>query len=373
MGVDDCYELTTLGWIIASALSKEKEDGKSCKIPGWAGFKSLVSSGQSLTNVGALPLLPEVAHEWSTMLTVILQASKLKTLVTGEEHPTVITFDMALYEKAVQLVDARDDLKRTVFPRLGELHTVMAALRALGTSIENSGIDDAWLEAGVYGSATIRQILKCAHYKRTLRAHIHMYMALYELLLEKFFKEKPHLKAICSEPVNELQEACSRSPADKSTSQQDINNANEQLIQTLTDESIIQQLKTWEAEKCSNAMFKSMMNYVHHVEIILFFIEASRNSDLTLHLQAGEALNKLFFALDRIKYKRLWPRYIADMQELKRTHPETWHELQNGNISVTKSETPFVSIGADHACEQVNRMMKIHSGLIGISDGLFQS
>jgi len=34
---------------------------------------------------------------------------------------------MALYEKAVQLVDARDDLKRTVFPRLGELHTVMAA------------------------------------------------------------------------------------------------------------------------------------------------------------------------------------------------------------------------------------------------------
>jgi len=30
-GVDDCYELTTLGWIIASALSKEKEDGESGK------------------------------------------------------------------------------------------------------------------------------------------------------------------------------------------------------------------------------------------------------------------------------------------------------------------------------------------------------
>jgi len=42
-----------------------------------------------------------------------------------------------------------------------------------------------------------------------------MYMALYELLLEKFFKEKPHLKAICTEPVNKLQEACSRSPADE--------------------------------------------------------------------------------------------------------------------------------------------------------------
>ena len=104
------------------------------------------------------------------------------------------------------------------------------------------------------------------------------------------------------------------------------------------------------------------------MDIILHFVEASRNSDLTLHLQAGEALSKLFFALDRIKYKRLWPRYIADMQELQISHPKTWHELQNGNISVTKSEIPFVSIGADHACEQVNRMMKIHSGLTGISN-----
>ena len=245
-GVAASYELNTQGWVIASALSKKPKDGES-KIPGWAGFMSLVSSRQSLTKVGALPL---VAHEWSTMLTVMLQASKLKTLVTGEEHPTVITFDMALYEKAVQLVDARDDLKGTVLPRLGELHAVMAALRALGSSVENSGIDDAWIESGVYGSATARQILKCAHYKRTLRAHIYTYTALNELLLEKFFEDKPHLKAICSEPVNQLQEACAKSGQ--------VTVANKTLLQTLTDEAVIEQLKAWKEEKCSNAMFKSL-------------------------------------------------------------------------------------------------------------------
>ncbi len=111
-----------------------------------------------------------------------------------------------------------------------------------------------------------------------------------------------------------------------------------------------------------------MMNYLHRVETILLFVEASRNADLALHLQAGEALSKLFFALDRIKYKRLWPRYIADMHELKAKHPATWRELDNGNISVTKSEIPFVSVGADHACEHLNRMMKVHSGLVGISN-----
>ena len=234
-GVAESYQLTTKGWVITSALSRE--NGEKSTVPGWAGFKSLVSSSQSLTHVGALPLLPEVAHEWSTMLTVIQQASKLKSLVIGEEHPTVITFDMAVYEKAVQLLDSRDDLKRTVLPRLGELHTVMAALRALGTSIENSGIDDAWIEAGVYGPATIRQILKCTHYKRTLRAHIYTYMALYELLLEKLFAEKPHLKSICSKPVSDVQEACARLAVDKN-SRECIANANDRLLQTLTDEGV---------------------------------------------------------------------------------------------------------------------------------------
>ncbi len=85
---------------------------------------------------------------------------------------------------------------------------------------------------------------------------------------------------------------------------------------------------------------KSMMNYLRRVETILLFVEASRNADLALHLEAGEALGKLFFALDRIKYKCLWPRYIADMHEMKTKHPATWQELEDGNISVTKREIP---------------------------------
>ncbi|KAK5933353.1 hypothetical protein CgunFtcFv8_013842 [Champsocephalus gunnari] len=112
-----------------------------------------------------------------------MQANQLRKLAVGEDHPTVITFDMALYEKVVQLLDARPDLKQMVVPRLGELHVVMAALRALGASMENSGIDDAWMEADVYGPATTRQILKCTHYKRALHAHIYSYVALYEMAL----------------------------------------------------------------------------------------------------------------------------------------------------------------------------------------------
>jgi len=59
------------------------------------------------------------------------------------------------------------------------------------------------------------------------------------------------------------------------------------------------------------------------VEAILFFVAATRNADLELHLQAGEQLSQLFFTSDQIKYKRVWPRYITDMHDLRTNPPET--------------------------------------------------
>ena len=104
-GVADSYQLTQLGWVGASTLSMMKDE-RSSQIPGWAGYNSLVSTSKPLIEVGALPLLPEAAHGWSTLLTVMTQAHQLKELTVGEEYITVITYDMALYAKAVQLVDA---------------------------------------------------------------------------------------------------------------------------------------------------------------------------------------------------------------------------------------------------------------------------
>ena len=364
-GVAESYRLTQLGWVVASTVSRMK-DVDASQIPGWAGYNSLLSTSKPLTEVGALPLLPEVAHDWSTLLTVVKQALQLKELAVGEDHITLITFDMAMYEKVIQLVDARPDLKGKVMPRLGELHVVMCALRALGSSIENSGIDDAWIEADVYGSATTRQILKCTHYKRSLRAHIYSYMALYELVIEQFFKDNPDLVNVCQEASNEMEDACA--VANKSTRPASVQRANAHLLHTLNQGNLMKRLQDWEAQKAQNAMFRSLMNYLHRVETILYFVAASRNADLHLHLQAGEALSKLLFAMDRLRYKRLWPRYIADMHALKTDHPDTWKELEEGNISVTKGTIPFVSIGADHACEQLNRLMKAHGGLTGISN-----
>ena len=72
----------------------------------------------------------------------------------------------------MQLPDSARFLKRTIVPRLGKPHVSMAALRALCDTIENSGSDNAWMEADVYGSFTTSQIVKCTQYKCALHVHI---------------------------------------------------------------------------------------------------------------------------------------------------------------------------------------------------------
>ena len=136
IGVEKSYQLTHLGWVVATIISRMGNEGELNKIPGWAGYNSLLSRSQPVTQVSALPLLPEVAHNWSTLMTVMMQAIKLKELAVGNNYPTVISFDLALYEKVVQLLHSRPHLQGRFVPRMGELHVVMAGLRALGTSIE---------------------------------------------------------------------------------------------------------------------------------------------------------------------------------------------------------------------------------------------
>lgn len=103
-GIDDTYQLTHLGWGIALVISWLR-NGDSSNVPGWAGYNSLLFMSKCLTQVRALPLLPEVAHEWSTLLMVMTQACALKQLAVGDKYLTVITFDMAPYENESSAID----------------------------------------------------------------------------------------------------------------------------------------------------------------------------------------------------------------------------------------------------------------------------
>ena len=106
------------------------------------------------------------------------------------------------------------------------------------------------------------------------------------------FKDNPELKCATVIAAQEVEDACSE--AEKLTKSKSVKQVHTNHLQTSTAAEVIKTFQEWEEQRPKNALFKSMMNYLHRVETILLFITASQNADLELHLQAGETLSIFF-------------------------------------------------------------------------------
>ncbi len=223
---------------------------------------------------------------------------------------------------------SRDDCKGKWVLRIGELHTVMAALRAIGTSIEGSGINDAWIEAGLYGPTTTRQILEANHMKRALRAHVITSQALFDLyvsgLVNKYPAEFQEISLIVKDLNGKFKDA----------QHNEVVNIHEGLIAAMERHDIQNKIKQYDAN--SRPMAKVMRSYIDAVLTLLAFIQASRDADWELHLSSLESLCHYFSAHDHLKYARLVPLYIAEMRNLEKTDPAIWEELKSGNCVANK-------------------------------------
>lgn len=364
--ITDASAQDDLAWSVGQSLARSRSENL---IPTWAAYNSEVSSSTlPLTTVAMMPLLAAPAHEWSTMLTVLKQAQNITTVVMGENHKTVITFDLQLYEKAVKLqLHTAPALDHLVF-RLGELHTVMTALRALGTSIEDSGFDDAWVEAGIYGSTTKHQILQGNHMKRALTAHSITNSVLSDLHVDAFLKTEKdesgsdypntHLAALS------MNASCQEGPRQYS----DLGAHHKEILRAMATEGLKEKLHNFDLRlEQQHPMVKFANDYMKFVACILMFIRATREGHWKLHLESLKSLCKYFFAHDRLNYARMVPLYLAQMKQLESSDPDIHEEFMKGNFCVNKNDIPFCAVGPDHAIEHENKTMKIQGGLKGLT------
>jgi len=120
------------------------------------------------------------------LLTILQHAQKINCITVDEGQRPIITLDGDLYDRTVKL----KNYKENWCIRLGGLHITMAALKSLGKYVEGSGIDLAWEEAGICGSATVRQILNGRHIYRCTDAHIVTLIALFTMCIQVIFSEE---------------------------------------------------------------------------------------------------------------------------------------------------------------------------------------
>jgi len=90
-------------------------------------------------------------------------------------------------------------------------------LRSIGKYINSSGLDQIFIEANIYGPATMEQIKGGKHMKRSVEAFTSIYTALFHLYVEQIMQENPILERVIREAlieaVNNIENFRSREPS----------------------------------------------------------------------------------------------------------------------------------------------------------------
>ena len=126
-------KLKDFAWLLARSLTRvptsngddtngEDSPLSSSLVPVWSGYNSLVHETVPVARIGSLPLLAAPAHEWSTLLTIFMQAQQITAHVVGPGRKTVISLDMGLYHPAKKLQMVRND-ESSNSPPWGATHT----------------------------------------------------------------------------------------------------------------------------------------------------------------------------------------------------------------------------------------------------------
>ena len=64
----------------------------------------------------------------------------------------------------------------------------------MGKYIQDSGIDQTFIEAGLYGPAALSQILRGKHIKYGKKARMVMYLCLHKMYMKEFFDQIPRTR-----------------------------------------------------------------------------------------------------------------------------------------------------------------------------------
>ena len=130
------------GWFILKSLSPQL----SHKIPTWAAYNSLLTDAKPKTTVQQLPIVNGRPTSSENLLCAIKEAGKVKNVIQPARK-SIISFDLQLYAKAIQL-QVKPDITNDFVFRMGELHIVFTNLKVLGKLTDGSGLDQAFEEAG---------------------------------------------------------------------------------------------------------------------------------------------------------------------------------------------------------------------------------
>jgi len=197
--------------------------------------------------IDSVPLIAAPAHEWQTLLTILMQAQHITTKVVGVGHKTVVSLDMGLYKPTKQLQMSRSDLDHLLLRPAGELHIVMSQLRCIGAYT-------SWVESGIYGPVTVKKTAEGKHVRRGVEAHLLTLQTLFTMYQEAFFEKHQSLPAVLSGKAENTDRACT------SDDTEEILKAHNAMLQALVTYDVERKMDIFEHDRNSSPLFVAMCN-----------------------------------------------------------------------------------------------------------------
>ena len=299
--------------------------------------------------IGYCPMLNAKSDDPSTVYTVLLQLKKIMGIL-GQKH-SIITFDLAIYKVAKEVVWSRPQEFQHTIIRLGGFHVILNYLGALGNMLNSSGVIGLMSESGVFTNTTIKHILAGGNYKRGVRFHKLLYEALLRKKLEAL---KQWLMVTDREDPLENLDLSDRHTDEELTQAAEVLIAQMQMFDSVSPEDS-QVLKFWNL-------------YLRTAQTLLSLIRAERSGNWSLYIESLTSMLPMFYAYDRVNYSRWLPIYICDMVDLEENAPEVHKEFLLGKFSINRTGNPYAAVLTDMVLKQtLNKDSKGAGGLNGIT------
>ena len=150
-----------MGWCLLRMCPKEIFDvsieaTENQAVPGLTSFNMTTTKvDPETTKTGYFPLLPASPADFSTVFTTLMNLQKMMTSLG--QQTTAVTFDEAIYSKAEEVQWRSPDEFKDVVICLGGMYMAQFFLATIGKCFEASGMEDIFIEFGVFTVVQFRE------------------------------------------------------------------------------------------------------------------------------------------------------------------------------------------------------------------------
>ncbi|CAF4815992.1 unnamed protein product [Rotaria sp. Silwood1] len=330
-----CFDLVK-SWFSTNYLNPSLLVPRHCTpIPLISGFFAsyLSSSLRPIHHVTFLPPMHDDPNKTSTTY-ACMESTKQRLLDSGIQEVAVIVVDEKIYRNCIEVKENNKLLFNRVLPYPGEFHLMKNYMIVVWGILEGSGIDTALGE--LYKGASLRSIMNCSHFNKSLRAMKLLHSALAALIIHEFLSIVPR------EIFDDIEVIMQSIPLDVSTN------------------------------TCKSAWFEKVQQVVQQHQLSVMFNEwvcplidmyiAIRSADFDSRNAALSRMAPLFFSTNHLNYARLCARHLTDLRSCS---DELFNVLAKA-FAVQRTSRPFSSIPMDQTIEvTINKAGKGHAGISG--------